>query len=72
MSHKRNVLSGVRRVDWRDLERQNEYLNCVISAMGYIGKKLDYDSLACISGCAFRTAACMQDKRSRKTSCDST
>lgn len=54
---KRNVILGLRKVDWSDLERQNEFLNCVISAMGHFGKKYTYDELACISGCAFRACS---------------
>lgn len=54
MHQKRNVILGLRKVDWSDVERQNEYINCVISAMEHLGKKYSYDELACISGCAFR------------------
>jgi len=51
---RRNVIIGLRKVDWSDVERQNEFLNCVMSAMEHLGKKRSYDELACISGCAFR------------------
>lgn len=51
---KRNVIAGLRRVDWSDVERQNEFLNCVISAMERLGRRYDYEYLACVSGCAFR------------------
>jgi len=54
---KRNVILGLRKVDWSDTARQNEFLNCVISAMGKLGKKHSYDDLACTSGCAFRACS---------------
>ncbi len=54
MHHKRNVILGLRKVDWSDVTKQNEFLNCVLSAMEHLGKKYDYGYLACISGCAFR------------------
>jgi hypothetical protein len=58
---KRNVISGLRKVDWSDPTKANEYLNCVASAMDHLGKKVSYDYLACISGCAFRGCCSMQD-----------
>lgn len=54
---RRNVVLGLRKVDWSDVERQNEFLNCVISAMEALGKTYDYDYLACVSGCAFRACS---------------
>ncbi len=39
MNQKRNVILGLRKVDWSDVARQNEFLNCVISAMEKLGKK---------------------------------
>ena len=58
---KRNVILGLRKVDWSDVTRQNEFLNCVISAMGHLGKNVSYDDLACISGCAFRACSPKQE-----------
>lgn len=52
VNQKRNMILGLRKVDWSDLARQNEYLNCVISAVGKLGKTYNYDYLACISGCS--------------------
>lgn len=60
MHQKRNVIPGLRKVDWSDTARQNEFLNCVISAMGHLGKKVSYDDLACISGCSFRACGSHQ------------
>lgn len=57
MTPDRNVILGLRRVDWSDPARQNEYLKCVLSAMEHLGTACDYDSLACLSGCAFRGCA---------------
>lgn len=57
MHQKRNVIPGLRKVDWSDVARQNEFVNCVISAMGHLGKEYDYGYLACISGCAFRACS---------------
>jgi len=57
INQKRNVILGLRKVDWSDVERQNEFLNCVISAMEKLGKEYDYDYLACISGCSFRACS---------------
>jgi hypothetical protein len=54
---RRNVILGLRKVDWSDETRQNEFLNCVISAAGHLGKKVSYDDFACISGCAFRACS---------------
>ncbi|MHB0937722.1 MAG: hypothetical protein ACYDCO_04880 [Armatimonadota bacterium] len=56
-SAKRNVIPGLRTVDWSDEARQNEFLNCVISAVERLGETCTYDDLACISGCAFRGCA---------------
>ena len=53
---KRNVIMGLRKVDWSDPQRQNEFLNCVISVMEPRGCKPAYDHLCTISGCAFRTS----------------
>lgn len=51
------VLVGLRKVDWSDVARLNQYLNCVISAMEHLGREYDYGYLACISGYAFRACS---------------
>lgn len=53
---KRRVISGLRKVDWSDGRRQNEFVNSVISALGALGEELDYDYVCAVSGCAFRTS----------------
>lgn len=60
MHQKRNVIPGLHKVDWSDTARQNEFLNCVISAMGHLDKEVSYDDLVCISGCAFRACSLQQ------------
>ena len=50
MAERRNVIPGLRKTDWSDEARQNESLNCVISAMEHLGRKRRYDGLACTSG----------------------
>ena len=51
---KRNVILGLRRVDWSDVARQNEFVNSVVSALNAIGEKVDYDYVCAVSGSAFR------------------
>lgn len=58
---KRNVILGLRKVDWSDVTKQNEFISCVISAMEHLGKKYNYDDLVCVSGCAFR-ACCTSNQ----------
>ena len=53
---KRNVVLGLSKVDWSDGQRQNEFVNSVISALGAFGEKLDYDYVTAISASAFRTS----------------
>ncbi len=53
---KRNVIPNLRRVDWSDTSRQNEYVNSVVSALDGLGEKLDYDYVCAVSGSAFRTS----------------
>jgi hypothetical protein len=53
---KRNVILGLRNVDWGDVTRQSEYVNSVISALNGIGENLDYDYVCAVSGSAFRTS----------------
>lgn len=53
---KRNVIPGLRKVDWSDVARQNEFVNSVVSALNGIGENLDYDYVCAVSGCAFRTS----------------
>ncbi len=53
---KRNVISGLRKVDWSDVTRQSEYVNSVVSALNGVGENLDYDYVCAVSGSAFRTS----------------
>lgn len=52
----RNVIPGLRKVDWSDVTRQSEYVNSVVSALGGLGDNLDYDYVCAVSGSAFRTS----------------
>ncbi len=55
----RNVIPGLRRVDWSDTQRQNEFVNSVVSALNGLGEQLDYDYVCAVSGSAFRTSFSM-------------
>lgn len=55
----RNMVPGLGRVDWSDTQRQNEYVNSVISAIGAIGDHREYDAVCAMSGSAFRTSFSM-------------
>ena len=57
---KRNLIPGVLKVDWSDAQRQNEFVNSVVSALNAFGEKLDYDYVCAVSGSAFRTSFSMQ------------
>lgn len=52
----RNVIPGLRKVDWSDVTRQNEFVNSVVSALNGVGENLDYDYVCAVSGSAFRTS----------------
>ena len=56
----RNLIPGVQRVDWSDKQRQSEYVNSVISALGALGETLSYDYVCAVSGSAFRTSFSME------------
>lgn len=58
-SLRRNVIPGMPRVDWADTERQNEFVNAVVSALTVLGERLSYDYVCAVSGCAFRTSFSM-------------
>lgn len=49
------VIAGLSKVDWSDATRQNEFVWSVISALGALGEKLDYDYVCAVSGGPFRT-----------------
>lgn len=53
---KRKVIKGLSTVDWSDTLRQNEYVHSVVSALGGLDDKLDYDTVCAVSGSAFRTS----------------
>lgn len=55
----RNLIPGLQRVDWSDTQRQNEFVNSVVSALNGLGEKLDYDYVCAVSGSAFRTSFSM-------------
>lgn len=56
---KRNLISGLSKVDWSDPQRQNEFVNSVVSALNGIGAHLSYDEVCAVSGSAFRTSFSM-------------
>ncbi|XMB85828.1 hypothetical protein RJG79_10525 [Mycoplasmatota bacterium WC44] len=56
---KRNVILNLMKVDWSDIQKQNEFVKSVVSALNSQGEKLDYDYVCAISGCAFRTSFSM-------------
>ncbi len=55
----RNWIPGLMKVDWSDPQRQNEYVNSVVSALNALGEKLHYDTVCALSGSAFRTSFSM-------------
>jgi hypothetical protein len=55
----RNVISGMRKVDWSDNQRQSEYVNSVVSALNALGEALDYDYVCAVSGSAMRASFSM-------------
>lgn len=56
---KRNLIPDMLRVDWSDTQRQNEFVNSVVSALSALGEKIDYDYVCAVSGSAFRTSFSM-------------
>lgn len=52
----KNFIPGLLKVDWSDSQRQNEFVNSVVSALNSLGEKLDYDYVCAVSGSAFRTS----------------
>lgn len=57
---KRNLIPNLLKVDWSDGQRQNEFVNSVVSALNAIGENLDYDYVCAVSGSAFRTSFSMK------------
>jgi AraC-like DNA-binding protein len=55
----KNFIPGLLNVDWSDIQRQNEFVNSVVSALNSLGEKLDYDYVCAVSGSAFRTSFSM-------------
>lgn len=53
---KRNLMPGMMQVDWSDNQRQNEFVNSVVSALSALGETVDYDYVCAVSGSAFRTS----------------
>lgn len=56
MKQRRNVIPGLRRVDWSDTARQSEFVGSIVSALNGVGENLDYDYVCAVSGSAFRTS----------------
>ena len=55
----KNFIPNLLKVDWSDNQRQNEFVNSVISALNALGEKLDYDYVCAVSGSAFKTSFSM-------------
>lgn len=55
----KNFIPDLLKVDWSDLQRQNEFVNSVVSALNSMGENLDYDYVCAVSGSAFRTSFSM-------------
>lgn len=56
---KRNLIPNLLKVDWSDTQRQNEFVNCVVSALTALGETMSYDYVCAVSGSAFRTSFSM-------------
>lgn len=56
---KRNLIPDLLKVDWSDTQRQNEFVNSVVSALNALGDKVSYDYVCAVSGSAFRTSFSM-------------
>ena len=59
----RSLIPGLPDVSWADTQRQNEYVNSVVSALHAMGEKLAYDDVCAVSGSAFRTSFSMPSSR---------
>ena len=57
----RNFIPGLQKVDWSDVQRQNEYVNSVVSSLNGLGENTNYDYVCAMSGSAFRTSFSMQE-----------
>ena len=55
----RNLIPGLLKVDWSDTQRQNEFVNSVVSVLTALGETVDYDYVCAVSGSAFRTSFSM-------------
>lgn len=55
----KNYIPNLLKVDWSDTQRQNEFVNSVVSALNALGEKVDYDYVCALSGSAFRTSFSM-------------
>jgi AraC-like DNA-binding protein len=55
----KNYIPALLKVDWSDEERQNEFVNSVVSVLNALGDKVDYDYICALSGSAFRTSFSM-------------
>lgn len=55
----KSFIPGLQKIDWSDTQRQNEFVNSVVSALNALGENLDYDYVCAVSGSAFRTSFSM-------------
>lgn len=55
----KNYIPNLLKVDWSDTQRQNEFVNSVVSVLNSLGEKFDYDYVCAVSGSAFRTSFSM-------------
>lgn len=58
-SMSKNYIPDLLKVDWSDTQRQNEFVNSVVSVLRVLGEKVDYDYVCAVSGSAFRTSFSM-------------
>ena len=52
----KNFIPNLMKVDWSDNQKQNEFVNSVVSALNALGENLNYDYVCAVSGSAFRTS----------------
>jgi len=58
-SMSKNYIPDLLKVDWSDTQRQNEFVNSVVSVLRSLGENVDYDYVCAVSGSAFRTSFSM-------------
>ena len=55
-SMKRNLIPGLQKVDWSDVQRGSEFVNSAVSALNGLGENTNYDYVCAVSGYAFMTS----------------